>query len=85
MLVKTLRKLLENTGTKIKKVNFVNDVDPFLLSPTKIRLNLETFKSEDDIIKAVLEQRQVKPITIILNLKNKSCFTRVGRKQYKLK
>ncbi|HMR01199.1 MAG TPA: hypothetical protein PKA32_02305, partial [Candidatus Gracilibacteria bacterium] len=41
--------------------------------------------SEDEIIDAVLEQRQVKPITIILNLKNKSQFVRVGRKRYTLK
>lgn len=51
MLVKTLKKLLENTNTQIKKVNFVSDIDPFILSPTKIRLNVETFLSEDDIIK----------------------------------
>ena len=41
--------------------------------------------SEDEIIDAVLEQRQVKPITIILNLKNKPQFVRVGRKRYTLK
>lgn len=41
--------------------------------------------SEEKIIKEVLKKRQVKPITIILNLKNKPKFTRVGRKQYALK
>jgi hypothetical protein len=41
--------------------------------------------SEEQIINAVLERRQVKRITIILNLKNKSQFIRVGRKQYSLK
>ncbi len=41
--------------------------------------------SQDQIIDSVLKQRQVKPITVILNLKNKSIFTRVGRTQYALK
>jgi hypothetical protein len=41
--------------------------------------------SEDEIIAEVLKKRQVKPITIILNLKNKDQFTRVGRKQYAVK
>jgi len=41
-------------------------------------------KSQDTIIKEVLKQRQVKKITIILNLKNKPMFERVGREQYKL-
>ena len=41
--------------------------------------------SEDTIIAEVLKQRQVKPITVILNLKNKPQFVRVGRKQYALK
>ncbi len=41
-------------------------------------------KSQDKIINHVLEQRQVKKITIILNLKNKKQFERVGREQYKL-
>jgi hypothetical protein len=41
--------------------------------------------SEEDIIKEVLKIRKVKPITITLNLKNKPQFTRIGRKQYKLK
>lgn len=40
---------------------------------------------QDDIIAEVLKQRQVKPITIILNLKSKDTFTRVGRFQYALK
>jgi len=42
-------------------------------------------KSQENIIKEVLKQRQVKKITIILNLKNKPQFERVGREQYKLK
>ncbi|MBU1445935.1 hypothetical protein KKD70_01590 [Patescibacteria group bacterium] len=42
-------------------------------------------KSQDEIIAEVLKQRAVKKITIILNLKNKSQFERVGREQYRLK
>jgi len=42
-------------------------------------------KSQEDIIKEVLKQRQVKRITIILNLKNKPQFERIGREQYKFK
>ena len=42
-------------------------------------------KSQEDIIKEVMKQRIVKRITIILNLKNKSQFERIGREQYKLK
>ncbi len=41
--------------------------------------------SEQEIIDEVLKRRKVKPITIILNLKNKKQFVRVGRKQYALK
>ncbi len=40
---------------------------------------------QDEIIAEVLKQRQVKPITIILNLKSKDSFIRVGRFQYALK
>lgn len=40
--------------------------------------------SEEEIIAGVLQHRQVKPITIILNLKNKPRFVRVGRKRYSL-
>jgi len=40
--------------------------------------------SQDEIIQEVLKQRYVKPITIILSLKNKKQFVRVGRKQYSL-
>jgi hypothetical protein len=40
---------------------------------------------QDEIIAEVLKQRQVKPITIILNLKSKPEFVRVGRFQYALK
>lgn len=41
--------------------------------------------SQDEIIKSVLNQRQVKKITIILALKNNMKFLRVGRKMYKIK
>ncbi|EKD47629.1 MAG: RNA polymerase sigma factor [uncultured bacterium] len=40
--------------------------------------------SREEIIKEVLKQRQVKTITIYLNLKNKKQFKRVGRDSYKL-
>lgn len=39
----------------------------------------------DKIIEQVLKQRQVKRITILLNLKNKTQFERVGRNVYGLK
>jgi predicted DNA-binding protein YlxM (UPF0122 family) len=41
--------------------------------------------SEDQIIDEVMKRRKVKAITVILNLKNKPQFERVGRKQYVLK
>ena len=41
-------------------------------------------KTRDEITKSVLAQRQVKTITIYLNLKNKSEFVRVGRDKYTL-
>lgn len=41
--------------------------------------------SQEDIVDEVLKQRKVKPITVILSLKNKAQFVRVGRKQYSLK
>ncbi len=40
--------------------------------------------SREDIIKAVLKQRQVKTITIYLNLKNKKQFKKVGKDSYTL-
>ncbi|MBU1151510.1 hypothetical protein KJ632_01630 [Patescibacteria group bacterium] len=40
---------------------------------------------QEDIIDAVLKERQVKKITIVLALKNGKDFVRVGRKRYKLK
>jgi hypothetical protein len=40
--------------------------------------------SQEEIIESVLKQRKVKPITIVLSLKNKDNFIRVGRKQYSL-
>ncbi len=40
---------------------------------------------QEKIVEEVLKQRQVKPITILLNLKNNGQFVRVGRKQYTLK
>lgn len=42
-------------------------------------------KSQKQIIKEVLKQRQIKEITIILNLKNKTQFERIGRDKYCLK
>lgn len=39
---------------------------------------------QEDIVKSVLERRQVKRITILLALKNGDKFTRIGRKRYKL-
>lgn len=41
--------------------------------------------SQEEIIAEVMKQRKVKPITVILSLKNKENFIRVGRKQYALK
>ena len=41
--------------------------------------------SQDEIISEVLKQRKVKPITVVLSLKNKENFVRIGRKQYALK
>lgn len=41
--------------------------------------------SQDEIISEVLKQRKVKPITVVLSLKNKENFIRIGRKQYALK
>jgi hypothetical protein len=43
-----------------------------------------TPRTRDEITKLVLDQRQVKTITIYLNLKNKSQFVRVGREHYTL-
>jgi hypothetical protein len=40
--------------------------------------------TQEEIIKAVLDKRQVKEITIVLALKNNSKFERVGRKRYKM-
>lgn len=39
---------------------------------------------QEDIVKSVLERRQVKRITILLALKNNDKFVRIGRKRYKL-
>ncbi len=41
--------------------------------------------TQDKIIEAVLKQRQVKEITIVLALKNNDQFERVGRKRYRLR
>ena len=51
MFVEELKNLLKDTGAQVRKTNFVADIDPFFLSPTKILLKLETFNSEDDIVK----------------------------------
>lgn len=40
--------------------------------------------AQEDIVAAVLAQRQVKKITVLLALKNSDKFERVGRKHYKL-
>lgn len=40
--------------------------------------------SRDEIVDRVLEKRQVKKITILLNLKNKDQFVKVGKDSYKL-
>ncbi len=40
--------------------------------------------SREEIVEKVLEKRKVKKITILLNLKNKSQFIRVGRDKYEL-
>ncbi len=41
--------------------------------------------SQDEIVEAVLDKRQVKKITVVLALKNSEKFERTGRKMYKLK
>lgn len=40
-------------------------------------------KAQEDIVKSVLKQRKVKKITVLLNLKNKPYFERIGRKMYR--
>jgi len=40
--------------------------------------------SQEEIIKKVLEKRQVKKITIVLSLKKNKNFERIGRQQYRL-
>jgi hypothetical protein len=55
----------------------VSDVIENILSDGKAR-------TREDITKEVLQQRQVKTITIYLNLKNKPKFARVGRNKYTL-
>lgn len=51
-----------------------------------IKTLLSKFESmhQDEIIEEVLKLRKVKPITVMLNLKNCPEFIRVGRKQYAL-
>lgn len=41
--------------------------------------------SQDEIVKYVLDRRQVRKITIILALKNSEKIERIGRKQYRLR
>lgn len=48
-------------------------------------LKAKSVMSEDEILKKVLDKRQVKPITVLLALKNCDEFVRVGRKKYQLK
>lgn len=50
----------------------------------KTLLNKNQSLHQEEIIDAVLKMRQVKPITVLLNLKNSPEFIRVGRKQYAL-
>jgi hypothetical protein len=59
------------------KTGTVADVIEGILSDGKAR-------SREEVTKAVLEQRQVKTITIYLNLKNKPRFARIGRDKYTL-
>ena len=40
--------------------------------------------SRKDIVKQVLKERKVKETTVLLNLQNKSLYTRVGKDHYKL-
>jgi hypothetical protein len=51
---------------------------------TSILKNSSKPMSREEIVAAVLKRRQVKKITILLNLKNKPQFERVGRDKYKL-
>lgn len=60
------------------KTGTVSDVIENILADGKAR-------SREEITKEVLKQRQVKTITIYLNLKNKPKFVRVGRDKYTLK
>lgn len=60
------------------KTGTVSDVIENILEDGKAR-------SREEITKEVLKQRQVKTITIYLNLKNKPRFVRVGRDKYTLK
>ncbi|MFA5829738.1 MAG: sigma factor-like helix-turn-helix DNA-binding protein [Candidatus Gracilibacteria bacterium] len=50
----------------------------------KTLLNKNQSLHQEEIIDEVLKVRQVKPITVLLNLKNSPEFIRVGRKQYAL-
>ena len=59
------------------KTGTVADVIENILADGKAR-------TREEITKTVLEQRQVKTITIYLNLKNKPRFARVGRDKYTL-
>lgn len=48
-------------------------------------LSVEKEMEQEEIVEAVLKERQVKKITIVLALKNGHDFVRVGRKRYKMK
>ena len=40
--------------------------------------------SRKEIVKQVLKERKVKETTVLLNLQNKSLFTKVGKDNYRL-
>ena len=48
-------------------------------------LKLKKELDQDEIVSQVLQQRQVKKITILLALKNNKNFLRVGRRRYRVK
>lgn len=52
---------------------------------TKILRKADRPMSQEEIIKKVLEQRQVKENTIVFNLRDKKCFLKDSQGRYKLK
>jgi predicted Zn-ribbon and HTH transcriptional regulator len=51
---------------------------------TKVLLDAKQPLSREEIVRRVLKFRKVKETTILLNLQNKSLFTRIGKTTYKL-